>query len=115
MYKCVCKCVLLYVCAHACMDGYMYSTVFMHVCMYVYMYVRTVLEIRSKWWMDKCPSGDILGQTISALLGHMFGHINNSVTALCVCISNEHLVALSQMSDPDFFGSDKMSKWSGNV
>ena len=30
-----------------------------------------VLEIRSKWWMDKCPSIIILGQTISAFLGHV--------------------------------------------
>ena len=31
-----------------------------------------VLEIRSKWLMDKCPSITILGQTISALLGQFF-------------------------------------------
>ena len=65
--------------------------------------------------MDKCPSSDILGQTISALLRRIFGHINNSVTALCVCISNEQLVVFSQMSDTDFLGSDKMPKWSENV
>ena len=47
---------------------------------------HTVLETKGKWWMDKCPSGDILGQTISALLRHIFVHINNSVTALCVRI-----------------------------
>ena len=69
--------------------------------------VVTVLEIRNKWWMDKCPSGDILGHTIPALLRCIFGHINNSETALCVCVSNEQLVVLSQMSDPNFFGSDK--------
>ena len=75
--------------------------------------VVTVLEIRNKWWMDKCPSGDILGHTIPALLRCIFlgMHINNSVTALCVCVcvcvSNEQLVVLSQMSDPNFFGSDK--------
>ena len=74
-----------------------------------------VLEIRSKWWMNKCPSGDISRQTISALLRRIFGHINTSVTALCVCVSNEQLVVLSQMSDPDFFGSDKMPKGSENV
>ena len=50
--------------------------------------------------MDKCPSGEILGQTISALLRRIFGHINNSVTTLCVCVSIEQLVLLSQMSDP---------------
>ena len=65
--------------------------------------------------MDRCPSFDILGQTISALFRRIFALINNSVTALCVCVSNEQLVVLSQMSDPDFFGSDKMSKWSENV
>ena len=32
-----------------------------------------VLEIRSKWWMDKCPSIIILHQTISDLLRQIFG------------------------------------------
>ena len=35
--------------------------------------VTTVLEIRSKCRMDKCPSIIILGQTVSDLLGHIFG------------------------------------------
>ena len=37
--------------------------------------------------MDKCPSSDILGQITLALLRRIFGHINNSVTALCVHIN----------------------------
>jgi hypothetical protein len=32
---------------------------------------NAVLGIRSKWWMDKCPSIIILAQTISVLLGHI--------------------------------------------
>ena len=41
------------------------------------LYVRryAALEMRSKWWMDKCPSGDVLGQIISALLRRILGHI----------------------------------------
>ena len=35
----------------------------------------TVLEIRNKWCMDKCPSIIILDQTISALFGHIFGGV----------------------------------------
>ena len=38
--------------------------------------LRTVLEIRSKWWMDKCPSIIILGQTISDLLRHIFEEVH---------------------------------------
>ena len=44
----------------------------------------SVLEIRSKWWMDKCPSIIILGQTIiSDLLGQILEHPNNLVASPC--------------------------------
>ena len=40
------------------------------------MYTYAVLEIRSKCRMDKCPSIILLGQTISDLLGHIFGEVH---------------------------------------
>jgi hypothetical protein len=54
--------------------------------------------------MYKCPSIIVLAQTISDLLGHML-RASDLVTSLC--LSNEHLVELSQKSDPNLFGSDK--------
>ena len=90
--------------------------------------------------MDKCPSIIISDQTISDLLRHSFGEVHicyskcastksisrvdflstsNLISSLCVCVCvrKEHEVVLtvSQMSDPNFFGSDKWSKWSNNV
>ena len=35
-----------------------------------------VLEIQNKWWMDKCPSIIIMGQTISDLLGYIIGEVH---------------------------------------
>ena len=44
----------------------------------------TVLEIRSQYCIDKCPSIIILGQTISALLRRMFGCAKDLITSLFV-------------------------------
>ena len=65
--------------------------------------------------MDKCPSINILSQTISTSFRHIFWHINNLITSLCVYVLNEHLVVLSQMSDPNPSYLDKMPKWLENV
>ena len=64
--------------------------------------------------MDDCPSIIILGQTISDLLGQIFGHTNDLVASLHLYQMSIWIV-LSQMSDPKNFGSDKMPKWSDNV
>ena len=34
---------------------------------------------------------------------------------ITVCVSNEHLVVLNQMSKPNLFGLNKMPKWSDNT
>ena len=63
-----------------------------HICMYVctYVHTHTMLEIRSKWWTDKCPSIIILGQTISDSFGQTLG-IPMTWYHHCVCVSNKHL------------------------
>ena len=53
------------------------------MCAYIH-----VLEIRSKWQMDKCPSIIVLGQTISDLLGHIFGEVH-MCHSRCASTNNE--------------------------
>ena len=67
--------------------------------------------------MDKCPCAIISSKAYSAILGRTFECTNDLLTSLRVCISkfNGHLVVLSQMSDPIFFGSGRMPKWLKNV
>ena len=60
--------------------------------------------------MDKCPSGSDNFRFARTNLGTQMTWYHH-----CVCVSNEHLVVLNQMSDPNFFGLDKMSKWLDNV
>ena len=43
------------------------------------MPISAVLEIRSKWWTDKCPSIIVLVQAISALLRHILGEVHTLV------------------------------------
>ena len=57
--------------------------------------VWTVLEIRSKCRMDKCPSIIILGQTISDLLGHIFGEAH-MCHSRCASTNNESISRHSQ-------------------
>ena len=64
--------------------------------------------------MDKSSSIVILGQAISAVLGRILD-VHKIWPHHCVCVSNEHLVVLSQMSDPKLFGLHKMPKWSDSV
>ena len=67
--------VRMYICMYACT----------YVCTYVRMHV--VLEIWSKWWMDRCPSIIFLGQTIIStfLRQSLMIYV---VTSLCVCMKS---------------------------
>ena len=85
MYVCVCMCVCMCVCVYVCVC----------VCMCMYVYVYAVLEIRSKRWMNKCPSIIILGQTISDLLGHIFGEAH-MCQSRCPSTNNESINRHSQ-------------------
>ena len=51
----------------------------------------TVLEIRSKCRMDKCPSIIILGQTISDLLGHILHGEVHMCHSRCASTNNESM------------------------
>ena len=55
----------------------------------------TVLGIRRKWWMDECPSIIILGQTISDLLGHIFGEVH-MCHSRCASANSESISRHSQ-------------------
>ena len=52
--------------------------------------VYAVLEIRRKWWMDKCPSTIIWDQTI-LLCSDVFLDIQITWQHHCVYVSDEHL------------------------
>ena len=49
--------------------------------------------------MDKCPTAIISSKAYSAILRRTFECTNDLLTSLRVCISNGHLVVLSQLSD----------------
>ena len=55
----------------------------------------TVLEIRSKCRMDKCPSIIIVGQTFSDLLGHLVGEVR-MCHSRCASTNNESISRHSQ-------------------
>ena len=45
-----------------------------NICTHMCTVHTAVLELRSKQWMDNCPSIIILAQTIPALFGHISKH-----------------------------------------